>query len=95
MKTDTVGIREAKIQLSKLLKSVQQGNEVILTDRGKPVGKIVPIPAEELPLSARLKQMEEKGLVQELPADYYRILPSPIPIADNVAQQFLQEDRNK
>ena len=63
MQTSTVGIREAKIQLSKLLKLVQQGNEVILTDRGKPVGKIVPIAAEELPLSARLKQMEEKELL--------------------------------
>jgi prevent-host-death family protein len=95
MQTSTVGIREAKIQLSKLLKLVQQGNEVILTDRGKPVGKIVPIAAEELPLSARLKQMEEKGLVQELPIDYYRKVPSPIPIAENLAQQFLNEDRDK
>jgi len=95
MQTTYVGIRDAKIQLSKLLKTVQQGNEVILTDRGKPVGKIIPIQAEELPLSARLKKMEEKGLVQELPSDYYRKVPPPIPLADNVAQVYLNEDRNR
>jgi prevent-host-death family protein len=42
MKSLRIGIREAKINLSKLLKNVQKGKEIIITDRGKPVGKIVP-----------------------------------------------------
>ena len=95
MQTTYVGIREAKIQLSKLLKNVQQGNEVVLTDRGKPVGKIIPIKTKELPLSARLKRMEEKGLVQELPANYYKKMPAPIPVADDLALKMLMEDREK
>jgi prevent-host-death family protein len=51
MKSSIVGIREAKIHLSKLLKLVKAGGEVILTERGQPVGKILPIDAEKLPLA--------------------------------------------
>ncbi len=52
----SVGIRDAKINLSKLLKIVQKGSEVILTDRGRPVGKIVPVKPESLPLLERVKR---------------------------------------
>jgi prevent-host-death family protein len=43
MQSVSIGIRDAKINLSKLIKMVKNGNEVILTDRNRPVGKIVPI----------------------------------------------------
>ena len=56
MQSIHVGVREAKISLSKLLKMVKNGNEVILTDRGRPVGKIVPLEEESLPLDVRIKR---------------------------------------
>jgi prevent-host-death family protein len=93
MQNIEVGIREAKIHLSKFLKMVQQGNEVILTDRGRPVGKIVPIKTEHLPISARLKRLEDSGLLEVMTGRYKRKLPSPIPVPDNIAQAFLGEDR--
>ena len=34
MQPITVGVRDAKINLSKLLKMVRNGSEIILTDRG-------------------------------------------------------------
>ncbi|MFZ5572571.1 MAG: type II toxin-antitoxin system Phd/YefM family antitoxin [Thermodesulfobacteriota bacterium] len=42
MKSPRIGIREAKMHLSRFLQIVKNGGEVILTDRSKPVGKIVP-----------------------------------------------------
>ena len=39
----TVGIRELKTRLGKYIKRVQAGGTVIVTDRGKPVGRIIPI----------------------------------------------------
>ncbi|MFP4087892.1 MAG: type II toxin-antitoxin system Phd/YefM family antitoxin [Desulfobacteraceae bacterium] len=63
MEQSRVGIREAKIHLSRFLQIVKNGGEVILTERGKPVGKIVPIQQMELPLSERLKQLENKGII--------------------------------
>ncbi len=93
MQITQVGIREAKIHLSKYLKMVKQGNEVILTDRGQPIGKIVPIQTQELPIPARLKKLEEKGLLEALPGNYKKKAPSPIHVPDNIAQTILREDR--
>ncbi|MCP4751250.1 MAG: type II toxin-antitoxin system prevent-host-death family antitoxin [Proteobacteria bacterium] len=94
MQTTQVGIREAKIHLSKYIKIVQQGNEVVLTDRGRPVGKIVPIQKEDLPLSVRIKKLEERGLLEAQPESRLKMLPAPIPVVDDIAQTFLRQDRN-
>ena len=50
-----VGIREAKVHLSRYLRMVRKGAEIVITDRGKPVGKIVPMEATELPLADRIE----------------------------------------
>ena len=39
----SVGIRELKASLSACLKEVQSGRAIVITDRGKPVCRIVPI----------------------------------------------------
>jgi prevent-host-death family protein len=39
-----VGIRQAKIDLSKLIKSVLKGEKVIITNHGKPLVELVPAP---------------------------------------------------
>lgn len=36
------GIREARQNLSSLLEEVKKGREVVITDRGKPVARLVP-----------------------------------------------------
>ncbi len=40
------GIREARQNLSLLLEEVRKGREVLITDRGRPVARLVP-PLEE------------------------------------------------
>ncbi len=72
MQTTHVRIREAKIHLSKYIRIVQQGYEVVLTDRGRPVGKIVPMQKKDLPQSVRIKKLEEKGLLENLPEGYLK-----------------------
>jgi len=42
----TVNIHQAKTQLSRLLKRVEAGEEVILARAGKPVAKLVPLAPE-------------------------------------------------
>lgn len=39
-----VSIREMKNNLSRYLKRVQAGEEVIITDRGRPVARLGPVP---------------------------------------------------
>lgn len=41
-KINYIGSFEAKTHLSKVLKDVQKGSEIIITIRGKPVAKITP-----------------------------------------------------
>ncbi len=45
----TAGIREARQNLSALLEEVRKGREVLITDRGRPVARLVP----PQPVSAR------------------------------------------
>jgi prevent-host-death family protein len=94
MQSLRVGVREAKINLSKLLKSVQKGREIIITDRGKPVGKIVPLPAGSLPLAERIRELERQGWIEPGKKKTIKKFLIPIPIRDELAQKFLQEDRN-
>ena len=55
------GIRELKARLSEYLRRVQAGETVIVTDRGQPVGRIIPIAQ---PLEDRLEAMAQAGLIQ-------------------------------
>lgn len=52
----TYGIREFKAKVSEILHDLEDGEEVIITRRGKPCAKLTPMPpaptGEKLPLSA-------------------------------------------
>jgi prevent-host-death family protein len=39
----TAGVREARQNLSALLDEVRRGREVVITERGRPVAKLVPL----------------------------------------------------
>ncbi|MDK1009491.1 MAG: type II toxin-antitoxin system Phd/YefM family antitoxin [Actinomycetota bacterium] len=43
----SVGIHEAKTNLSKLLRRVSVGEEIIITRSGEPIAKIVPIKPDQ------------------------------------------------
>ncbi len=94
MQPSYIGIREAKMHLSKYLKAVREGREVIITDRGRPVGRIVPIQNSDLPITSRLRQMEEQGLIQSIAGKAQKKIPPLIPVSNDIHQRFLQEDRD-
>jgi prevent-host-death family protein len=39
----TAGVREARQNLSALLDEVKQGREIVITERGRPVARLVPV----------------------------------------------------
>ena len=94
MQSASVGIRDAKMHLSKYLKMVKQGTEVIITDRGRPVGKIIPIPTKDLSLKERIERLEDLGQIEVVSNDSPKKIPPPIPVQEGIAQKFLQEERN-
>jgi len=93
MQSASVGIRDAKMHLSTYIKMVQKGTEVIITDCGRPVGKIVPIKDEDLTLEERIQVLEDQGLIEKKSTKRMMKIPSPIPVSDNIAQKFLHKDR--
>ena len=93
MQPISVGVRDAKINLSKLLKSVRKGSEIILTDRSRPVARIVPIETGALPLQERIRRLEEQGMVVPISGKSRKRIPPPIPVEGDLAQRLLKEDR--
>jgi prevent-host-death family protein len=55
-----VGIRELENQLSRYVARVRRGEEIVVTDRGSPVARLVPMRAGSDPLAALIAE----GLVE-------------------------------
>jgi prevent-host-death family protein len=43
----TAGVREARQDLTSLLHDVRRGREVVITERGRPVARLVPVIARQ------------------------------------------------
>ena len=63
----TVGIRDLKNQLSRFVAQVRQGQEVMVTDRGVAVARLVPVDT-----SRALDQLIAEGLVEPAPTRHAR-----------------------
>jgi prevent-host-death family protein len=56
-------VSELKASLSQYLARVKSGEEVVITERGKPVAKLVPIEPAPSGEVERLRELERRGLV--------------------------------
>lgn len=76
MHQKTVGIRELKAHLSRYMKDVKEGNEVLVSERGKAVARLLPMEAqsEHDRVGSFLKRLSAEGRII-LPAT--RRKPSP------------------
>ncbi len=98
MQRISVGVREAKANLSKLLRQVRRGAHVLITDRGHPVGQIIPVDKKSLPLASRLEELEYSGILEPVAAGRARgaRLPPPLSLPKSIrAQELLQRDRDR
>lgn len=77
MKTTTVS--KLKASLSEYLRLVKAGEEVLVTERGRPIAKLIPS-ASSKSLPDHLVEMEKQGLVKlgsgKLPKGFWN-LPRP------------------
>jgi prevent-host-death family protein len=73
-------VSKLKATLSEYLARVKAGEEVIVTERGKPVAKIVPLSRESSAAPPHLLELARAGLVRlgsgKLPKKFWR-LPRP------------------
>jgi len=91
MKTTTVS--KLKASLSKYLRSVKAGEEILITKRGRPVAKLTPAASSNL-LPDHLLEMQKQGVVKlgsgKLPKGFWN-LPRPKDPKGLVVKAVLQE----
>src|SRR2546430_17156920 len=76
----SAAVAKLKATLSEYLARVKAGEEVIVTERGKPIAKIVPIGRGEAEVPAHLLELARAGLVRlgsgKLPKGFWK-MPRP------------------
>jgi prevent-host-death family protein len=76
----TAKVSELKASISEYLSKVKAGEEVVVTDRGKPVAKIVPLKRGDIEIPAHLLTLEKAGLARigtgKLPTGFWD-MPRP------------------
>jgi prevent-host-death family protein len=89
----TAAVSELKARLSEYLNQVKAGMEVLITDRGKPVARLVPV-SRNKDLKESLVRMEKQGLIRlgpgKLPKDFWKI-PRPEDPEGLVLKALLEE----
>jgi prevent-host-death family protein len=66
MKKSAVGSRELKTRLGKYLRKVQQGETLVITERGRPVAELKPISVETSGDQRKIDELVALGLVTRL-----------------------------
>jgi len=89
----TASVSKLKAFLSKYLRHVKAGEEVLVTERGRPIAKLTPALGSAM-LSKELAEMEKQGLVKigrsKLPKDFWE-LPRPKDPKGLVSKSLLLE----
>ncbi len=91
MNEPNVGIRELKANLSKYLRRVKAGQTVIVTERGVPIGRIVPAAPT---METRMRILVETGLISW---NGKKLLPrEPVAVNHNtrMVSELVTEDRD-
>lgn len=88
----SVGVAELKAKLSHFLARVRNGSEVLVTDHGRPVARIVPVTDPE----AEIDELERAGLIRrgtgELPKNFFD-RPLPRISGPPLSQTIIEERR--
>lgn len=72
----TAAVSELRARLSEFLGQVKAGSEVLITDRGKPVARLIPVSRAGTGKEA-LSALEKQGLIRigpgKLPKNFWKI----------------------
>ena len=88
-------ISKLKATLSAYVERVKAGEEVMVTERGRPVARLVPVSRSDKAISDHLLDLERAGLVRigaaKLPRSFWK-LPRPEDVSSR-GLAVLMEDR--
>jgi len=91
-----MGLREANQQFSKAVKAVKAGKEVILTERGKPIAVIKPLPQPKT-VEATIRRLEAEGLLRSglKSRKPMRVWRHPVRIKGKPISETISEERDE
>ena len=91
---ETTPVSELMATLSEQLARVKAGEEVVVTERGRPIAKIVALSSETMGLSAHMSELARNGLIRlgtgKISKDIWR-LPRPIDKGGQALKALLDE----
>lgn len=89
-----MGLREANQKFSKAIRAVREGEQVILTERGKPIAVISPLRGKGS-VDSTIRKLEQSGLLR--PAAKHKPLPpwKARRISGKPLSSTVQEDRER
>jgi prevent-host-death family protein len=94
----TAAVSQLKASLAGYLASVQAGEEILVTDRGRPIAKLVPIDRGAADVPSRLARLERAGLVRVgsgLAPDFWERPLSDDPEDGLIAALLAERDENR
>lgn len=83
-----VGIRELRADLSRYLKRVREGEEIVVTDRGMPIALITPAKGR-----SKLDELIAAGILTPAPRKGPRKPPRPVRIKGTVSDLVAEQRR--
>ncbi|HKP27957.1 MAG TPA: type II toxin-antitoxin system prevent-host-death family antitoxin, partial [Gemmatimonadales bacterium] len=95
----TIGVRELKARLSQILREVQRGEVVLVTDRGRVVAEMrqpgLGATVPESPEDRALARLAAEGHVRLAEPKGFGYPRSPIRSPDGTALELLREERGE
>jgi prevent-host-death family protein len=89
-------VSQLKASLSAFLAGVKKGEEILVTERGRPVARLVPAAQAET-MSDRVRRLERDGVVRPGTGRLPRVLLESSPVGDaegKLLQGLLEERRS-
>ena len=95
----SAAVSKLKAGLSEYLACVKAGEEVIVTERGKPIAKIVPIGRHQAEVPAHLLEKARAGLIRlgsgKLPKGFWKLPRPAVPRGPAVKAVLEERERGR
>lgn len=90
-------VSELKASLSEYLAGLKEGEEVLVTDRGNPIAKLIPVSRREGSITNRVLTLEKHGLARigtnSIPDEFWQ--KSRVKDKNNMGRKYLEQERSK
>ena len=89
----TAGIKELKNQLSRYIALVKKGDDVLITERGRIIARVVKENSRRSSLRRALQLLVLKGQVIMPTREIKRDIPKPVKLPGKAVSEIVLEDR--